>query len=56
VSAGQDLREVEGVEEEDDVLALVLLEGDLLELAIDDGGGLEGGGNLSNGSNHGEYM
>lgn len=47
-----DLREVQGVEEEDDVLALVLLEGDLLELAIDDGSGLEGGGNLSNGGDH----
>lgn len=47
-----DLREVQRVEEEDDVLALVLLEGDLLELAIDDGSGLEGGGNLSNGGDH----
>ena len=49
---GRDLREVQGVEEEDDVLALVLLESDLLELAIDDGSGLEGGGNLSNGGDH----
>ncbi|MNL03786.1 hypothetical protein D3C87_1243340 [compost metagenome] len=33
--------EVEGVEEQDDVLALVVGQGDLLELAVDDGVGLE---------------
>jgi len=46
------LREVKGVEEQDNVLTLVVIEGDLLEGTINDGSGLEGGGNLSNRGNH----
>lgn len=44
--------EVHGVEEQDNPLALVLLEGDLLELALDDGLLLEGGSWLVDHARH----
>ena len=49
---GLHLREVKRVEEEDEVLTLVVIQGDIIKGAIDDSRGLEGGSDLSNRSNH----
>ena len=45
---GADEGEIHGVPEEDNVFALIVREGDVLELAVDDSGEGESGGGLLN--------